>query len=137
MLHHKNRRQEWRPFICRLIIEGPEKACDGRENPIMAIRSFNHPMAIRLCRLAELVYGDSREAKRAGEASGMSLVKWSWRNQGATHAALWEDAKAVYLAFCGTNDWTDMLTNVSFLPLSHDWGRVHRGFLAAVQRVEN
>lgn len=97
---------------------------------------YSSETAGRLCRLAQLAYRSRATARAGGRRMGLSLAKASWRNQGATHAAVWEDEKAVCLAFCGTNDWTDMLTNISVLPLPHAWGRVHGGFLGALRRVD-
>ncbi len=98
---------------------------------------FNHEIGLKLCRLAELVYDDEAAARAAGGEMGLALVKWSWRGQGATRAGLWKDKRNVYLTFCGTNDWVDLLDHISIVPLPHRWGRIHGGFRSALKRVED
>jgi hypothetical protein len=101
------------------------------------LASFDPARALRLCRFAQMFYEEEAVGRAGADALGVALVKCSWRKQGATQAGWWEDREGIYLAFCGTNDWTDMLYNGSAVPFAHRWGRVHAGFRVALRRIED
>ncbi|MGA1529186.1 MAG: alpha/beta fold hydrolase [Kiritimatiellia bacterium] len=98
--------------------------------------SFDPRMALKLARLAELAYvQDEQQVAIKSDQLGLRMLKWSWQDQGNTHAGLWLGRDAVYVAFRGSNDQADWRENFQFGSLPHGWGRVHGGFARALERV--
>ena len=98
---------------------------------------FHISNAVWLARLSQAVYiKNPSDAGAWSRKQGLTLEKWDWRKQGATHAGLWTTANHIFVVFRGTNEGADWRDNAAIGRMPHDWGNVHGGFFRALERIE-
>lgn len=92
--------------------------------------------ALNLGALSEIAYAPESDIKFT-LSEDMDLELTDFMPDRASQGFVAEGDKLVVLAFCGTNQFTDWLVNLRFVSASTDWGRTHRGFLAAYEKIQD
>jgi hypothetical protein len=89
---------------------------------------------LRCAIAANLAYLDGDRLKADSPAAGFTLVGPLQREEDNPNYGVVLDEPAVrIIAFRGTNEWADWLTNVNVIPRSTAWGHVHSGFAEATE----
>jgi pimeloyl-ACP methyl ester carboxylesterase len=90
---------------------------------------YDASTAIACARVARLAYGSESGVRRLGVRHGLSLV---WHKTAGSHFGLaLANTEAIFVAFRGTNEWRDWLTNLNIVVGYSPLGGVHGGFLRA------
>ena len=102
----------------------------------LARRGLDLDLAFQCVELAWLVYRDPETAnRRALEEFGYEFYRHLTRHQGRDHAFVVRDDCRTIVAFRGSDDPWDWLTNLRAWTGHTPYGRVHRGFYTVAQTL--
>lgn len=106
------------------------------DRAFLARRGLDLDLAFQCVELSWLVYRDPQFANRqALSRLGYEYYRHLMRRQGRDHAFVVRDARRTVVAFRGSDDLWDWITNLRAWTGPTPYGRVHRGYYAVVESL--
>jgi hypothetical protein len=109
-------------------------ACVMTSYDCLTRSGFDLEIAIFLAEVSQAAYNDTADLLVWTKAIGLTNVKFF--DRGDVQGFFCSASGVALLAFRGTSNPGQWLRDVRFVPWSHPWGLVHRGFLDGVTAVE-
>ena len=120
-------------------MQAPATTRDKRppyDREFLSGRGLDLDLAFQCVELAALVYRDPETAnRRALTEFGYEFYQHLTRRQGRDHAFVVRDSRRTIVAFRGSDDPFDWLTNLRAWTGHTPYGRVHRGYYVTVQSL--